>query len=167
MRKILIVVSILSVICFFCTNGVANQIYEWTDREGVKHFTNYPPDTKEEVKATKEIPTTYVEPPVKKKKTEESSSAVVAKKKVYKKKSSRKNTVELFSTSWCTYCIQARNFLTANNIPFTEYDIEKDKSAFERKMKLSGRKGVPFAMINGKKIFGFSKGTYARVLGLQ
>ncbi|WP_198147347.1 glutaredoxin family protein [Gilvimarinus polysaccharolyticus] len=27
--------------------------------------------------------------------------------------------------SWCGYCKKARRYFRANNIPFTEYDIEK------------------------------------------
>ena len=115
---------------------------------------------------TKEIPATYEKPSVVKLGTEKTSRAAITKKQVYKK-SYQKNEVELFSTSWCKYCTMAREFLTANNIPFTEYDIDKDKVAAKRKKKLSGGSGVPFALINGKSIYGFSKTTYAKALGLQ
>lgn len=75
--------------------------------------------------------------------------------------------VELYTTSWCGYCKKARNFLKARNIPFMEYDIEKDEAAARRKMKLDGRRGVPFAVINGQKVHGFSKATYKRMLGIK
>jgi glutaredoxin len=75
--------------------------------------------------------------------------------------------VELYVTDWCTYCAQAIKFLRANNIPYTAYDIEKDKAAAKRKERLSPGHGVPFAMINGKGIYGFSKEIYSAALGLK
>ena len=75
-------------------------------------------------------------------------------------------TVEIYITDWCPYCAQAIKFLRANHIPYVAYDIEKDREAAERKKGLSGRKGVPFAIINGKKIYGFSEEIYSKALGL-
>jgi glutaredoxin len=76
-------------------------------------------------------------------------------------------TVEIYVTSWCPYCTQAIRFLQNNNIPYVVYDIEKDSEAAKRKERLSPRKGVPFAIINGKKISGFSEQIYSRALGLK
>ena len=73
--------------------------------------------------------------------------------------------VELYSTSWCGYCKMAANFFRSKGIPFTEYDIEKNKAAARRKQHLDkGRSGVPFAVINGTLIHGFSKASYERAL---
>ncbi len=76
-------------------------------------------------------------------------------------------TVEIYITDWCPYSAQAIKFLQANHIQYVAYDIEKDSEAAERKKGLSGRKGVPFAIINGKKIYGFSEKTYSKALGLK
>ena len=57
--------------------------------------------------------------------------------------------------------------MKANNIPYVAYDVEKDKEAAVRKKELSGRSGVPFAVINGKKIYGYSEDAYARALGIK
>jgi glutaredoxin len=72
--------------------------------------------------------------------------------------------VVLYITSWCRYCKQARNFLRSRGIPFTEYDIEKDKRAAIRKKRLDKQKGVPFAIIYGQKVNGFSKELYEKAL---
>jgi glutaredoxin len=77
------------------------------------------------------------------------------------------SNVELYITDWCPYCAQAMKFLKANGIPYVAYDIEKDRAAADRKRKLSARSGVPLAVINGKKIFGFSEEAYSRALGLK
>ena len=76
-------------------------------------------------------------------------------------------TVEIYITDWCPYCAKAIKFLQANHIQYVAYDIEKDREAADRKKGLSGRKGVPFAIINGKKIYGFSEKTYSKALGLK
>ena len=76
-------------------------------------------------------------------------------------------TVEIYVTSWCPYCTQAIKFLRENRIPYIAYDIEKDSEAAKRKERLSPRKGVPFAVINGKKIYGFSAEVYSQALGLK
>jgi glutaredoxin len=76
-------------------------------------------------------------------------------------------TVDIYVTDWCPYCTKAIKFLKARGIPYTAYDIEKDKNAAERKTKLSNRQGVPFAIINGKQILGFSEKAYSDALGLR
>jgi glutaredoxin len=76
-------------------------------------------------------------------------------------------TVEIYVTSWCPYCVQAIKFLQNNRIPYVAYDIEKDSKAAKRKERLSPRQGVPFAIINGKKIYGFSAQAYSEALGLK
>ncbi len=76
-------------------------------------------------------------------------------------------TVEIYITSWCPYCAQAIKFLQHNRIPYVAYDIEKDSEAAKREERLSPRQGVPFAIINGKKIYGFSAQVYSQALGLK
>lgn len=77
---------------------------------------------------------------------------------------SERPQVELYVTSWCPYCKQATQFFRSRGIPFTAYDIEKDKGAAQRKNQLDSRNGVPFALINGQAIHGFSAEAYERAL---
>lgn len=73
--------------------------------------------------------------------------------------------VELFVTSWCPYCKDAIRFFRSRGIPYKVYDIEKDVDAARRKMKLDPSPGVPFALINGYKVHGYSKEAYLQALG--
>ena len=57
-----------------------------------------------------------------------------------------------------------RNTSVQEVIPFKEYDIEKDMAAARRKDKLSPQKGVPFAVVNGRKIYGYSPEGYESAL---
>jgi glutaredoxin len=72
--------------------------------------------------------------------------------------------VELYVTSWCPYCVKAENFFRAQGIPFTVYDVERDSAAARRKDELDTRRGVPFAIINGQKIHGYSESAYREAL---
>jgi glutaredoxin len=75
--------------------------------------------------------------------------------------------VEIYVTSWCPYCVQAIKFFRDNHVPYVAYDIEKDSAAAKRRERLSPRQGVPFAVINGTKIYGFSAQAYSEALGLK
>jgi len=72
--------------------------------------------------------------------------------------------VELYTTSWCPYCENARDFFRSRGIPFTEYDIEKDSAAAARKNKLDKKNGVPFVVINGRGLHGWSAAGYEQAL---
>ena len=113
------------------------EIYKWVDGNGVVHLSDVPPKD------------------------------VVPSGKVESIASSENRTrpkVELYTTSWCPYCEKARDFFRSRGIFFTEYDIEKDKSAAARKNKLDKKKGVPFVVINGRGIHGWSAAAYEQAL---
>ncbi len=72
--------------------------------------------------------------------------------------------VELYVTSWCPYCRKAIEFFRAKGINCVVYDIERDENAARRKRELDPRKGVPFAVVNGIKIHGYSEKAYLNAL---
>ena len=72
--------------------------------------------------------------------------------------------VELYITDWCPYGRKVIKFFQSGEIPHVVYDIEKDGNAARRKHELDVRKGVPFAIINGKSAHDFSENTYRRAL---
>jgi glutaredoxin len=75
--------------------------------------------------------------------------------------------VELYITSWCSYSKKAVAFFQSRGIPCTIYDIEKDQNAAQRKKDLDEKKGVPFAIVNGKKIHGYKEKAYKRALHIK
>ena len=95
------------------------------------------------------------------------SGTALAGQTLYKDRPARKAKVEIYTTAWCPYCRKAENFLRANGINFVNYDIEKDKSAAQRKAQLDNRRGVPLAVIDGQVIYGFSENLYRQALGLE
>jgi glutaredoxin len=72
--------------------------------------------------------------------------------------------VELYVTSWCPYCRKAIDFFRSKGIYYVVYDVERDESAARRKKELDPRNGVPFAVVNGVKIHGYSPEAYQKVL---
>jgi len=73
--------------------------------------------------------------------------------------------VELYITSWCPWCKKAAEFFRSRGIPFTEYDVEKDRAAAQRQKELAGgNSGVPFAIVNGQRIQGYSPEEYEKAL---
>lgn len=156
----------LLLILIFCTFSGAD-IYKWVDDKGVVHFSDRPPaqrDEKLEVEISPSAPPSTYQPPPEEEKIpaimtpEEKKAAPTPPPPVAQPK------VELYVTSWCKYCKLAKSYLIAHNIPFNEYDIEKDSQAAQRRKALDSRPGVPLAVINGRTIIGFSEKSYAWAL---
>jgi len=75
-----------------------------------------------------------------------------------------KNQIDLYVTSWCPYCKQAETWLDQQGLEYQRYDVEKDKAAARRMYQLAGSGGIPFAIINGVAIKGWSPEAYAAAL---
>jgi len=54
--------------------------------------------------------------------------------------------------------------LATQDVEVNVYDIEEDEAAAKRKSELDSGRGVPFAVINGVKISGWSKSAYEAAL---
>ncbi|MBW2605203.1 MAG: DUF4124 domain-containing protein [Deltaproteobacteria bacterium] len=131
-------------------------MYKWVDENGVVHFSDTPPDDADN--SDIETLPTYT--------TQENSSTENKDNRSNPTDSVRKNPwgikpkVELYTTSWCPWCKKAKAFFRSKGIVFVEYNIEKDKAAARRKAQIDRQKGVPFAVINGKGIHGYSEKAY-------
>ena len=74
--------------------------------------------------------------------------------------------VVVYSTQSCPYCIRAKQFLTENNIPFTNYDVSSDRAKADEMVEKSGQMGVPVLDIEGEIIVGFDKERIKQTLGM-
>ncbi len=126
------------------------KMYKWKDAAGVEHYSNTPPSSPAVKTLVVEGNISSYDPP------EASSGKLDA----LQGAPAGSSGVELFSTSWCGYCKLAKQYLSSHGIPFQEYDVEKDPSAAARARRLGWTGGVPFAMINGKPVSGFSQRLY-------
>lgn len=158
-KEIITFVFILLMLTIYLASTAPAEIYKWVDDKGEMHISDSPPPGAkpagkiEVYKDGQEDSLGTAAAPVKKK--EEARQTVERKKKA---------DVVLYTTSWCPYCRKARDYLRSRGIDFIEYDIEKDKEAAVRKRQLDSRGGVPFAIINGRSISGFSAPAYERAL---
>lgn|GEM_PF-198833 len=148
------------------------ETYKWVDEKGVIHFQDYKPDgvSPGEVETLSDEDLEFNNYVDSSKESEvrsyypnsESGESDDDKKK--KVRYSQNQKVELYVTSWCGWCKKAEAFFNARGISFVEYNVEKDKNAARRLKELNRRGGVPVAVINGKKILGFSEGAYENAL---
>lgn len=90
-------------------------------------------------------------------------------------RSSASTEVVMFSTRGCGFCRKAAAFFKANKVPFTEFDLERDRKAgatLEAMAKASKtplsevQGGVPVIFIDGKPHVGFDQPKIARLLGI-
>lgn len=165
---------IVAVLFLTLTFGISSaEIYKWIDENGVTHFSDAP---------TRDVPdSTEVEDDDIQSKTEASADSRPSPEKStqdtldpnffdFLKDSededvaSRAPTVEIYETDWCGYCQKAKNFFRARGIKFTTYDIDKDPRAARRMMTMTNRRAVPFVVINGKPIQGYSEQAYTLAL---
>ena len=63
--------------------------------------------------------------------------------------------VEMYTTSWCPYCMRARALLRNKRVEFSEFDVEEEPDR-RREMvrRAGGRTSVPQIFINGEHIGG-------------
>jgi len=165
MRRLFLLSIVIGYLLLYPAVSYA-ELYKWVDENGQVHFQDYPPDSNtsrggkiEEVRPGKNFSVVGSAPP-------ENPSTVRYPTSRDNSQVPRKqeHTVDLYVTSWCHYCKLAKNYLRSKGIFFKEYDIEQDLSAAKRKKELDNSGGVPFAVINGVKISGYSEEAYARAL---
>ena len=68
----------------------------------------------------------------------------------------------MYSTDWCGYCKQARQYFKKNKIDFVEYDIEKSRNV-RRAYKKLGATGVPVILVGKQRMNGFSIAGFNRI----
>ncbi|HEY4715411.1 MAG TPA: glutaredoxin domain-containing protein [Candidatus Paceibacterota bacterium] len=75
--------------------------------------------------------------------------------------------VLIYSTPSCVYCKLAKEFFTANNIPYTEYNVAEDAAKRAELIEKSGQRGVPVIQIGDDSIvIGFDKAKIKELLGI-
>lgn len=75
--------------------------------------------------------------------------------------------VTMFSTSWCPYCKQLRQFFAENNIDFTECDIDESDSCSSRLLRLTGEHTVPVTLACGQQVSGFDEDEFKELFEIE
>ncbi|MDN4493042.1 glutaredoxin domain-containing protein [Ureibacillus aquaedulcis] len=63
--------------------------------------------------------------------------------------------VTVYTTTTCPYCTMVKGFLSQNNIPFKEVNVENDPAMMQKVVDQTGQMGVPQTEIDGKWVLGF------------
>lgn len=74
--------------------------------------------------------------------------------------------VVIYSTPTCHFCHMAKEFFTANNIPFTDYNVAVDAEKRQELITKSGQMGVPVIFIDEAMVIGFDEERIRELLGL-
>jgi glutaredoxin-like YruB-family protein len=59
--------------------------------------------------------------------------------------------IVVYSVAWCPHCKEAKEYLTRNNIPFINRDVEVEEKAMEELTLKYNSKGVPVIVIGTGK----------------
>ena len=75
--------------------------------------------------------------------------------------------VEIYSTESCHFCRMAKEFLAANNISFTDYNVGTDTNKRTEMIDKSGQMGVPVIVIDDKDVvIGFDRNGLTKLLNI-
>jgi glutaredoxin 3 len=63
--------------------------------------------------------------------------------------------LKLYSREWCSWCIDAKDYLSEKGYRFQEIDVGKDRRAYEDMKKLSAQTYVPTFVAGDKVLANF------------
>ncbi len=73
-------------------------------------------------------------------------------------------TVKVFSTPSCPWCIRAKAYLASKNINYENIDVSQDQQAAQQMIARSGQQGVPQIWIDDEVIVGFDENRIEQLL---
>ena len=74
--------------------------------------------------------------------------------------------VMIYSTPTCHFCHAAKDFFTANNVAFVEYNVAIDLEKRKEMVDMTGQMGVPVIRIGDDVIVGFDEAKVKELLGI-
>jgi glutaredoxin len=123
------------------------QMYFWEDENGVKHFSDSPPPAGAKVTSLEEYrwaPSADVGPG-------DPSAPESA-------------PVVIYTTSWCGYCKKAKEWMSANQVAYREFDIETSASGRAAYESAGGTGGVPLIVVGETTMQGWNEGSMRQAL---
>ena len=63
--------------------------------------------------------------------------------------------IRLFSREWCSWCIDAKEYLTERGYKFTEIDVGEDRAAYQEMRELSDQSYVPTLVAGAEVLANF------------
>lgn len=78
-----------------------------------------------------------------------------------------KAQVEIYSTPTCHFCHLAKDWFTAKNINYVDFDVSKDAEKRKEMVEMTGQLGVPVIKIGNDIVIGFNEEHIAELLGVD
>lgn len=153
-------VWILLCILFSSTAGLA-QLYYWVDEKGVKHCSSDPPPDRPGIRSVKQYQFNSAEDASEPEEPESKDATTEVQTPVKRKTP----PVTIYTTSWCGVCKEAKAWMAANKVPYTEIDIEQSEENHRRYKEAGGQKGVPLIICSGQSMEGWGEGRMRQMLG--
>lgn len=75
-------------------------------------------------------------------------------------------TVVIYSTPTCHFCHAAKDFFTAHDVAFNDYNVATDLEKRREMIQKSGQMGVPVITIGEKLIVGYDEAQIRETLGI-
>ncbi|MEO6970258.1 MAG: glutaredoxin domain-containing protein [Chthoniobacterales bacterium] len=75
--------------------------------------------------------------------------------------------MKLFSREWCSWCIDAKDYLTERGYQFTEIDVGRDRAAYEEMKELSDQTYVPTLVAGDEVLANFDTAQLEKFLRLH
>lgn len=76
-------------------------------------------------------------------------------------------SVQIYSTPSCHFCHAAKDFFTANNVEFTDYDVAADVDKRQEMIEMTGQMGVPVIRIGDDVVVGFDEAKVKELLSIS
>jgi len=121
------------------------DIHKWVDAQGRVHFGDEAPrNSRSQVVTVK--PNVYDSPSIDRNPPSISAKGVI-----------------LYGTTWCGFCKKAKAYFQSKGIAYTEYDVEKSAKGRVDYVRLH-MQGVPVILANGRRLNGFSPGSFEQMM---
>ena len=149
-----IIVIILFVIFLSpASSSLSGEVYKWKDKDGNMIFSDTPPPSGVDVEVKE-----FKEDTTEKPKAKENINIPRPKSETSREKRPYRDIhVIMYMTSWCPYCVKAREYLRSLDVNLVEYNIEQDKKKREEMLvKSGGSRGVPLIDVEGIIIRGYN-----------
>jgi glutaredoxin len=169
--KITLLISLIMI-----TFGISSaEIYTWVDENGVTHYSDAPTSDKLPAELapddrSREVETavTAAEPPAPTVQQQEHNELMESISKLLEESDPiaerRGPAVELYVSDYCPWCKKAEQFFRREGVEYTLYNVQRDPKAARRMRSLTRYDGVPFAVINGHQVKGYSVAAYRQAL---
>ncbi len=161
----------LSVLSFLlCAGAAPAEMYKWIDKDGALHVTDYPPPGGGAPMNLESIRINRLESGAPRGAAAQGASARQTPPPSSPWAAPRPGDsprVEVYGTTWCAACRQARDFFRSAGISFADYDVEKDEDARARMQRLGGGPAIPAIVIGRQVMRGFSREWCEMALGIR